>query len=146
MDASHRIGTIEFSGNREEDTMELTLSTAPAGPGRSAGPKPLALIAAIAMSLLAANVALAADESGCSTLPPNATLDRSVPTNIGRIDEQLLIYRCKNYMAELAGVLWEARTWAARLAPQFDKAAVVFDIDETVLSNWESLYHNRFAY
>jgi len=22
----------------------------------------------------------------------------------------------------------------------------VFDIDETVLSNWESLYHNRFAY
>jgi hypothetical protein len=109
--------------------------------------RPALLAAIVLATTLAGGVtARAADESGCRDLPANATLDRSVPTNFGRIQEQLVIYRCKQYMADLASVLADAHTWAERLAPQFDKSAVVFDIDETVLSNWEALYHNKFAY
>lgn len=127
---------------------ELMLSTATAASARRRGAltPPLAVLAAVMLSMLAATAARAADESGCRDLPANATLDRSVPTNIGLIREQLVIYRCKHYMAELASVLADARASVAQLAPQFDKSAVVFDIDETVLSNWESLYHNKFAY
>jgi hypothetical protein len=149
-ECERRARGVQFdSGPVREDAMaEVMFSTAAATSHgrRVASTKPLSVLAAAALAMLAASAARAADESGCSTLPPNAALDRSVPTNIGQIEEQLVIYRCKNYIAELAGVVWEARTWAARLAPQFDKAAVVFDIDETVLSNWESMYHNRFAY
>jgi len=104
----------------------------------------LTISAALVCATLAS--ALAADESGCRALPADATLDRSVPTNIGRIQQQLVVYRCKQYMAELTNVLADARAWTERLAQQFDKSAVVFDIDETVLSNWEAMYHNRFSY
>lgn len=104
----------------------------------------LTISAALVCATLAS--ALAADESGCRALPADATLDRSVPTNIGRIQQQLVVYRCKQYMAELTNVLADARAWTERLAQQFDKSAVVFDIDETVLSNWEAMYHNKFVY
>src|SRR5262245_33857872 len=38
-----------------------------------------------------------------------------------------------------------ARLGAER-APAVSKAAVVLDIDETSLSNWDEIYHNKFAY
>ncbi len=105
------------------------------------------LAAAVALSMLAAGApARAAEESGCRDLPPDATLDQSVPTNFGRIREQLVVYRCKDYFDDLSHVLAQARSSVTALAPQFDKSAVVFDIDETVLSNWEAMYHNKFAY
>ena len=109
--------------------------------------KRLTLLAGIVFIVCASAPARAQDESGCRDLPANATFDRSVPTNLGQIQQQLIVYRCKNYIAEIAGVLADARTFAAQLAPQSDKpAAVVFDIDETSLSNWEAMYHNKFAY
>ena len=123
-----------------------SMAIAMSGRRRGAATKPLALLAAVALSMLAASAARAADESGCRDLPAGATLDRSAPTNFMLVQEQLTVYRCRHYLAEVASVLVDARAWAAQLAPQFDKSAVVFDIDETVLSNWEAIYHNKFAY
>lgn len=108
--------------------------------------RPGLLAGIVIVALLASFPARAEDESGCRDLPKTATLDRSVPTNIQLIAEQLIIYRCKHYIKEIADVLADARTWVTQLAPKFDKPAVVFDIDETSLSNWEAMYHNKFAY
>jgi acid phosphatase len=100
----------------------------------------------VSLVLLTDAPAWAQDEAGCRELPKTATLDRSVPTNLGLIRDQLIIYRCRNYIAEITAALADARSWATRLAPTFEKAAVVLDIDETSLSNWEAMYHNKFAY
>jgi predicted secreted acid phosphatase len=96
--------------------------------------------------LFALATANAEDASGCQNLPQQEKLDTKWPINIGLLSDQLIVYRCKDYMNDVREALMEARTWVKQRAPQVVKAAVVFDIDETSLSNWEAMYHNRFGY
>jgi acid phosphatase len=42
--------------------------------------------------------------------------------------------------------LARAREWIAQHVGDFDKPAIVLDIDETSLSSWEQIYHRDFAY
>jgi len=100
-----------------------------------------------ALLLLAASVAGRADEApGCQNLPTKQTVDTKWPINIGVLAPQLIRYRCTDYMKDFAAVTDEARAWIAQRAPQVENAAVVFDIDETALSNWARIYHNQFGY
>lgn len=46
----------------------------------------------------------------------------------------------------LKKTLAQAHDWLAEHVGEFDKPALVLDIDETSLSNWEQIYHNDFAY
>ena len=97
--------------------------------------------------LLAASVAGRADEApGCQNLPTKQTVDTKWPINIGVLAPQLIRYRCTDYMTDFAAVTDEAHAWIAQRAPQVENAAVVFDIDETALSNWARIYHNQFGY
>jgi hypothetical protein len=108
----------------------------------------LRLAAAIVVLLAAAAFAPArADQvPGCQNLPAKQTVDTKWPINIGVLAPQLILYRCTNYMKDFAAVTDEAHAWIAQRAPQVENAAMVFDIDETSLSNWAELYHNQFAY
>jgi acid phosphatase len=128
---------------------DARIAAAPAfsGMGRAVLVKRLCAAAGILMLALLANAsAWAQDASGCQGLPENPKVDRTWPANRQLLPDQLVIYRCRYYLAEMAGALWDARTWVKRRAPQVAKPAVVFDIDETSLSNWEAMYHNHFAY
>jgi acid phosphatase len=65
---------------------------------------------------------------------------------MGLLQQRLIVYRCNDYMKDFAAEVAKARAWVEQRAPQVARAAVVFDIDETSLSNWEAMYHNQFAY
>lgn len=106
----------------------------------------LRMVAAVVMLLAAAVPGRADQTPGCQNLPEKQTVDTKWPINIGVLAPQLILYRCTDYMKDFAAVIDEARAWIAQRAPQVENAAVVFDIDETSLSNWAEIYHNQFAY
>ena len=84
--------------------------------------------------------------SGCKPMPENITVDATSPINIGVLANALFYYRCTDYDDQVKAVLNEASAWVAARAPGVDKPAIVLDIDETSLSNWEQIYHNKFGY
>lgn len=104
-----------------------------------------ALFASLLASL-AAGPARAEEAAGCQNPPAGQTVDTKWPINIGVLAQQLKRYRCTDYMKDFAAVTDEAHAWIAQRAPQVEKPAVVFDIDETSLSNWKRIYHNQFGY
>jgi predicted secreted acid phosphatase len=111
---------------------------------RAAG---LGVAATIVVALLIASGPVRAeDASGCQNPPARQALDTKWPINIGQLAQQLVAYRCTDYMNDVAAAVAPAHDWVRQRAPQIDNAAVVLDIDETSLSNWEVIYHDRFAY
>jgi hypothetical protein len=102
---------------------------------------------AIVASLLASAPAVADDKSsGCKPMPENVVVDTTSPINIGLLAGALVYYRCTEYDDQVKAALSEASAWVAARAPGVDKPAIVLDIDETSLSNWEQIYHNKFGY
>jgi hypothetical protein len=96
-----------------------------------------AVLAIIASSALPASAPAAADVVAVDTTPP---------INIGVLANALFYYRCTDYDDQVKTVLNEASAWVAARAPGVDRPAIVLDIDETSLSNWEQIYHNKFGY
>lgn len=103
---------------------------------------------ALAAAMFAAvPLAHAQTPTGCDvTAAPVPALTEKGPANLGVLKIALIRYRCADYDADVASVVAEARDWVTRRAPQVDRPAIVLDIDETSLSNWEQLYHNDFGY
>lgn len=94
----------------------------------------------------AAAPAHADDAAGCQNPPTAQTLDTQWPVNIALVAQQLIVYRCNDYMKDFADAVAPARAFAQRRAAEVDNPAVVFDIDETLLSNWDVIYHDHFAF
>jgi putative acid phosphatase of HAD superfamily subfamily IIIB len=84
--------------------------------------------------------------SGCQPPPQVEPLDLTAPINIGLLKPHLDRYRCIAYDDDVKATLAQAHDWLAAHVSEFDKPALVLDIDETSLSNWEQIYHNDFAY
>jgi hypothetical protein len=107
-----------------------------------------AALAIIASWALPASAPAAADDkpSGCKPMPENVAVDTTLAINIGVLANALFYYRCSDYDDQVKTVLNEASAWVAARAPGVDKPAIVLDIDETSLSNWEQIYHNKFGY
>ncbi len=125
----------------------------PCGTGVSAFGEPrlspaifIRVAAAALFAICAAASAHAEDAAGCQNPPPKRMVDTHWPINIGVLARQLVVYRCTDYIKEIAAVFDGAREWVEQRAPQVEKPAIVLDIDETSLSNWEAIYHNRFAF
>lgn len=96
------------------------------------------LIAAVALLVAA----------GCTHTPSHdhAASGESLP-NLGLVKKDLLAYRASGaYAAELASKALEAETYVLARASQVRNPALVLDIDETSLSNWEQLLANDFGY
>lgn len=68
------------------------------------------------------------------------------PANVGDTkDEATAYYESGQYWTDLAVVAAQAIDQIAAQAPAVSRPAVVFDIDETALSNWEVIKANDFG-
>jgi acid phosphatase len=67
-------------------------------------------------------------------------------TNIDKFKKQLLAYQAGDYADDVALVIADARAYVERRADQVKMPAVVLDIDETSLSNWENIKDNNFGF
>ena len=79
--------------------------------------------------------------------PPSPIVPSPVqPANIGDLkSEATNYYDSGAYLADLQLAAWPAIPWINEEAPRADRPAVVFDIDETALSNWEAIKANDFG-
>ena len=68
------------------------------------------------------------------------------PANIGDLKfEATHYYDSGAYLTDLQLAAAPAIAWINEEAPRVDRPAVVFDIDETALSNWEAIKANDFG-
>jgi hypothetical protein len=101
----------------------------------------IALFACFNATLAHASVPL-----GCDKPTTPRALDATHPLNLGQLKLQIIHYRCTRYDTELAKVAHRATLYMEHRAPHVHKPALVLDIDETSLSNWDNIFHNDFAY
>jgi predicted secreted acid phosphatase len=68
------------------------------------------------------------------------------PANIGDLKNDAIgYYDSGAYLTNLEQAAAPAIAWINEQAPRVDRPAVVFDIDETALSNWEAIKANDFG-
>jgi HAD superfamily, subfamily IIIB (Acid phosphatase) len=79
--------------------------------------------------------------------PPAPMIPQPVqPANIGDLKfEATHYYNSGAYLTDLQLAAAPAIAWITEEAPRVDRPAVVFDVDETALSNWEELKANDFG-
>jgi acid phosphatase len=90
-------------------------------------------------------LAVAQSAAGCPFSAGTQIFDPGSP-NLGLLKLWLREYRCTKYDVELVQKLTGARVWIERRAREVARPAIVLDIDETSLSNWEQIYRNDFAF
>jgi predicted secreted acid phosphatase len=97
---------------------------------------------AVAALFLAAPVAQAQPPA-----PPAPIIPSPVePANIGDLKTDATgYYNSGAYLTNLQQAAAPAIAWINEQAPGVDRPAVVFDIDETALSNWEAIQANDFG-
>jgi predicted secreted acid phosphatase len=102
----------------------------------------VALIAVVGALFGFAPVALAEPPA-----PPAPIIPPPVqPANIGDLKfEATHYYNSGAYLTDLQLAAAPAIAWISEEAPRVDRPAVVFDVDETALSNWEELKANDFG-
>lgn len=92
--------------------------------------------------LLALSCSASGTVSGQPSTPPTADADFVTvpqPANVGDATIAALAYHAGGYQEGLKAVDALAETWLTLRAPQVAKPALVLDIDETALSNWQIL-------
>lgn len=83
--------------------------------------------------------------AACATAP--VTEHSAPPMNLTALKEQLREYHDSGaYERDVGVVAEEARAWIVQRAPQVQRPAVVFDIDETTISNWTRTLANDYGY
>jgi predicted secreted acid phosphatase len=105
------------------------------------------LACAILVAMLAAIGPAAIQAAECpAPLEPRIPPSEQPVLNIDKHKMQLLAYQAGNYMDDIALVIADARAYVERRADDVKNPAVVLDIDETSLSNWENLKDNNFGF
>lgn len=81
---------------------------------------------------------------------PNANLpppELQQPRNIDGLKGELLYYKCSGaYDRDFSQVIDQAISWVLKRAKESGKLALVLDIDETSLSNWDEIVANDFGF
>ena len=96
-------------------------------------------------AVVALLVAAAAPSAQIAAQAGSATVHRQ-PTNVGDAKTAALTYHDSGaYDRDLAIVASGAGRWLARRAPAVTRPALVLDIDETALSNWEVIKLDDFG-
>jgi predicted secreted acid phosphatase len=106
------------------------------------GRKTLASVAAALLLLAGAPAAVAEPPA-----PPTPIVPPPVqPANIGDLKtEAVAYYDSGAYLTDLQGATAPAASWIDEEAPRVSRPAVVFDIDETALSNWDAIRADDFG-
>ncbi|WP_336485969.1 HAD family acid phosphatase [Methylobacterium nigriterrae] len=82
--------------------------------------------------------------SAAQTTVPAAPADE--PANVGDAKRAAVGYHDSGrYERDLAGVAARARAWIDERARQVERPAIVFDVDDTALSNWEVILADDFG-
>lgn len=99
-----------------------------------------------ALSVVAAATFLLGSSSAASADPSRPPPLPAEPDNIGDLKfAATQYYDSGAYWADLAAAAAPAIAWINHEAPRVDRPAVVFDIDETSLSNWAAIQANDFG-
>src|SRR5262245_15669621 len=128
-----------------EAPMTDILANLPAGPVWLRARAEIFALVALAIFACADAPALAQAPAGCPAPANVQPFDPQNP-NLGQLKLWLREYRCTRYDNEVIQKLAEARAWIEERAGQVTRPAVVLDIDETSLSNWEQILRNDFAF
>jgi acid phosphatase len=105
------------------------------------------ILAAILATMLAAIGPAAIQAAECPVpREPRIPASEAPVLNIDKHKKQLLAYQAASYMDDLALVIADARAYVERRAGEVKNPAVVLDLDETSLSNWENLKENNFGF
>jgi putative acid phosphatase of HAD superfamily subfamily IIIB len=101
----------------------------------------LAILVATALVMAAPTAAAEPPPPPSPIVPPPVQ-----PANIGDLKtEATQYYDSGAYLTDLQQAAWPAIPWISDEANRVNKPAVVFDIDETALSNWEAIQANDFG-
>ncbi len=105
------------------------------------------MITRLVVSLTAALFVCAPTAVAEPPAPPSPIVPPPVqPANIGDLKtEATQYYNSGAYLTDLQLAAWPAIPWINEEAERVDQPAVVFDIDETALSNWEAIKANDFG-
>jgi acid phosphatase len=125
-------------------TRRITADTMP-DPEPDSMDKKLAFLL-ICAALMAWSPPTHADPVGCPAPPEPQNIAPTDPPNLGLLKDKLRVYRCTRYDAELAAVAAQATAWIDERAGQVERPALVLDIDETSLSNWDEIFQNDYGY
>jgi len=84
----------------------------------------------------------------CATSEPtNRVVPKGEPPNLGILKIQLTDYKNSGaYDRDVALVIGQAQTYITKRASEVRNPALVLDIDETSLSNWDNLSVNDFGF
>lgn len=107
------------------------------------GPSFQVLLTAAALSALAVCGAYAAE---CPKVPEPHLPAIATPLNIDKVKEALRAYHKGDYPKDMATVYAVAQSYVESRAGQVKNPAVVFDIDETTLSNWPNIDADDFGF
>jgi hypothetical protein len=117
------------------------------GAGRFAGRLRSTLAAAVLVAMLAVLAPATIQAAGCpAPREPGIPPSEAPVLNIDKHKKQLLAYQAGSYMDDIALVIADARSYVERRASEVKNPAVVLDIDETSLSNWQNLKENNFGF
>jgi hypothetical protein len=108
------------------------------------------LAAAVSIAAILAIAPNPAQAFSCPAKPNLPSADGSQPPNLGILKLQLIDYKCFGaYDRDVLNMLNDARTFveqrSMRAAPD-EKLAIVLDIDETSVSNWQNLAADDFGF
>jgi hypothetical protein len=100
-----------------------------------------------AVVVTASAILCSATATASPPAPPSPIVPAPVqPANIGDLKtEATQYYDSGAYLTDLQQAAWPAIGWITDEAQRVDRPAVVFDIDETALSNWEAIKANDFG-
>jgi acid phosphatase len=103
---------------------------------------PIGTAAALVAAVIASSPALAQPPA-----PPAPIIPSPVPpANVGDLKRDAVAYYDSGaYVTNLQHAAASAVAWINDQAPRVARPAVVFDIDETALSNWEAIKANDFG-
>jgi predicted secreted acid phosphatase len=104
----------------------------------------------LVVALLIAAITGAPSVAHAATCPvmPKANIPPApdLPLNIDHIKKLLRDYKASNYETDIAAVFKIARTFVEERAGQVKNPALILDIDETSLSNWDNISANDFGF
>ena len=104
------------------------------------------LAKALLCSLMAGSLAACVTSSQASTAQATQPAVVSQPANVGDAKRAAAAYHDSGaYERDLTAVASEADAWVAQMAPQVSRPALVLDIDDTALSNWDVIMADDFG-
>jgi hypothetical protein len=117
--------------------------------GVFAGLKQSVAATAVASLLVAASSGVLAADCPVTHDPgipaANSKFDKA-GVNIDALKDRLKAYHAGKYVDDITAVIADAKAYVDRRADQVRNPAVVLDIDETSLTNWDNLHDNDFGF